>query len=177
LVKEPFFEKDFIMGPPSDQRKDVEALLIPFIREAHCQAEAVVVFLKAMGLSPSPEGRPKNPVSFAPDLLWKIAAFMRLYQWEKIGLYQFLPANLPSSREVFKDILEGGSQNGGPRFSGEELAKTVMWVYLTQLAWDRWPGMAAEVAIAQAVSPDQALDLVAQFLWQFRNLSQGGSSS
>jgi hypothetical protein len=159
------------MPPTADQHQDVADFLIPIIREAEHQADLVNAFLEALGIVPHLEQRLHNPVPLPADLLLKLAALVRLYQWEKTGLRPHLPANLPSAREVLEDVL-GVPRRKRPRFSGCELAKIVLKTHLTQMAWTGLSGLQSDVAITQTVSPEQTLDLVAHFLWQFRHLGK-----
>jgi hypothetical protein len=153
------------MVAAADQRRDVEAFLVPVIEGAERSALAVHAFLQALGIWPG-HGPGQAPVALSPDLLQKIGALVRIAHWERTGLRPTLRADLPAARDVLEDVVRGSRG-----FSGSALAQAVLRVHLTQLAWDRLPDTHAEVAVAAAVDPALALDAVAEFLWQFRHLA------
>lgn len=70
----------------ADQRHDVEALLIPIIQDAHRQADAVGAFLDALGVLPPVKNGKRQRVFLSADLLHKVAALVRIHQWEQAGL-------------------------------------------------------------------------------------------
>jgi len=158
------------MDANSDQRRDVENYLEAMVREASRQADLAIAFLDALPWMPPLAQRQHNPVALSADLLLKIGALMRIYQWEKTGLRPQLPTNLPPAQAVLEDVM-GPPAGAAPRYSGTELAQAVMQVYLRHLAWKGLTGLQADVAVAACLPAEQAVDALAAFLWQFRHLA------
>ncbi|MFY9586513.1 MAG: hypothetical protein WAT66_03545 [Actinomycetota bacterium] len=150
------------MADASEERRDAVDYMLPFVREADQQADLVIVVLQALGVPP---GTP-----LAPDLLLKLAAFVRIYQWEQTGLRALLAVDLPTARDVFDDIW-GTPQQSAPRYSGKKLANAVLWIAARQLAGRPVDANHPNIAVSQQLPPDQMLDLVARFLWQLRHLA------
>ncbi len=152
----------------SDERDDVVNYLVPFVREAHRQADLVSCFLKALDVPP------RTPLT--PDLLLKIAAFVRIYQWERSGVRALLPADLPAARDIFDDIV-GVADRAKPSFSGRKLAAAVLWIAARQMASPSLQSPVPNVVVAQRLAPEQMVDRLAAFLWQFRHLAKPGADS
>ncbi len=149
----------------SDQGKDVIDFLVPIIRNAERDAQLVVAFLDAYDVAPAgPDGR-RPPVSLSADLLLKISAWVRLYQWEREGVRPWLRTDLPPAHDVLEDVLEGTKG-----FSGRALSQAVMRAQLLQLACSRRLAVRSDVVVAPAAAV-QVLDAVADFLWQVRHLA------
>ncbi len=83
----------------SDERDDVVNYLVPFVREAHRQTDLVSCFLKALDVPP------RTPLT--PDLLLKIAAFVRIYQWERSGVRRCFRPTCP--RPAISSMTSWGS--------------------------------------------------------------------
>jgi len=157
------------MSTSTDQRADVVAFLVPILRQASRDADAVNIVLETLGVVPPLPERQARPIAVAPDLLLKIAAWVRLAHWERSGLRPHLRTDLPPARDVLADIF-GFPEGSQPRFDAHALVKAVLHVHAMQLAWSRLPDTAAEVAVAQTLSSEEAVELLAQFLWQFRHV-------
>ena len=82
-----------------------------------------------------------------------------------------LPGDLPSSRAILEDAL-GIPPRRKPRYSGRVLARSVLHTHLSRMAWPRLPAAQSDVAIASRLPPEQTLDAVADFLWEFRHLAK-----
>ncbi len=156
------------MKTQSDERDDVVDYLVPFVREAHRQADLVICFLKALDV---PTGTP-----LTPDLLLKIAAFVRIYQWERSGVRALLPADLPAARDIFDDIV-GIADRARPSLSGRKLAAAVLWIAARQMTSPSLQSQVPDVVVAQRLAPEQMVDRLAAFLWQFRHLARSGADT
>ncbi|MBL8794090.1 MAG: hypothetical protein JNM56_09300 [Planctomycetia bacterium] len=155
----------------SDQRRDVEALLIPIIQDAHRQADAVGAFLDALGVLPPKKNGKRPRVYLSADLLHKVAALVYIHQWKQARWRPCLPAELPPSRAILEDTL-GVPPRRKPRYSGHQLARSVLHTHLSRMAWTRLPAAQSDVAVASRVPSDQTLSAVADFLWEFRHLAK-----
>ncbi|MBA3311767.1 MAG: hypothetical protein H0T47_00545 [Planctomycetaceae bacterium] len=83
---------------------------------------------------------------------------------------------LPTWEEVYSDFVDE-LQGEEPRFSGEELNRLVLQVFLQCIAWTPWEGRLAEVALVQQhLSSDELLDRLARVLWNYRHLAKGPTS-
>lgn len=82
-----------------------------------------------------------------------------------VGYGARLRTELPPARDVLEDVMEGTKG-----FSGRALALAVMKTHLLQLAWSHRLAIQSDLVVAPA-APEQVLDAVADFLWQFRHLA------
>ncbi len=156
------------MPTHSHERDDVCNYLVPFIREADHQADLVICFLNAMGVPPE--------MPLAADLLFKIAAFVRIYQLERSGVRALIPADLPAARDIFDDIV-GVPDRMRPCLSGRKLAAAVWWIAVRQLAGRPLDSQVPNVVVAQRLAPEQMVNRLAAFLWQFRHLAKSEGDS
>ena len=129
--------------------------------EAERAASGACAVLQALGLLGS-------PVPIPLDLMLKLGAMMRIYQWEEAELTQFLHAALPPAERVMNDVLHPAPGEGGAEFDGRELAQRVFRTWYRQFAFDHVaPG--AEVVIT-GIDPAAVVAQLAEFLWRHRHL-------
>jgi hypothetical protein len=158
-----------------DQRRDTESLLRAVLTEAHRQADLVAAFLVKIGFCPPPDRRgPGDTCALPQDMLLKLGALVRIYQWERAEMLPHLRADLPSSGQLLDDI-EAQTQGDPPRFSGEQVNREVLKAFLEQIAWSRVEGTSADLAMVQSVATEQLLDQVARLLWRHRHLGKEGN--
>ena len=146
---------------------DAETLLAAVLRESNRQADQVAAFLGSVGLAPAAgETRP-----LPADLLFKLGALLRLYQWDRAGVLPHLGHDFPTWGEVYADVAAG--LRGEPlRFSGEDLNRRVLRAYLDRIAWTPWEGRIAEVAVVARGGTDEFFDRLARLLWDHKHLAR-----
>lgn len=138
------------------------------LREAGRQADFVAAFLESIGIHSGPH----QTCGLPADSLFKLGALLKLYQWDRAGLLPHITTPLPTWEEVYCDFADE-LQGQRPRFSGEELNRLVLQVFLRSIAWTPWEGRLAEVALVQQHSSDELLDRLARVLWNYRHLAKG----
>jgi hypothetical protein len=156
----------------SDQRKDIESFLRAVLTEAYRQADLVGAFLVNIGFCPPPHRRrPGDTRALPEDMLLKLGALVRIYQWEQADMMPHLRADLPSSEQLLDDI-RAETQGEPLRFSGEQVNRDVLKAFLRQIAWTRIEGTTADLALVPSVATEQLLDRVAKLLWRYRHLGE-----
>lgn len=154
---------------PTVADRDIEILIAEILREGERDARLVAAFLESIGLSLDAG----NGVGFPEDWLLKLAALLKIARWERAGITAQLGVDLPTSEEVYLDLIT--LVPGQPaRFSGPELSRRVLLIHLGRIAWSPWEHRPAAVAIEQSLAPDEFLDRLAQFLWDHRHLAMKG---
>lgn len=89
-----------------DQRKDVESFLRAIITEAYRQADLVGAFLVSIGFLPPPHRRrPGYTRTLPQDMLLKLGALLRIYQWEQADMLPHLRADLVLVQSVATEQL------------------------------------------------------------------------
>ncbi len=153
-----------------DNVKDIQAFLEVVLTDAHRQAERARAFLVSLGYGPS------RRISLPAEMLLKISVLVRIHHWEQAGIMPYLETNLPSSGELLADI-RAETKGTPPRFSGEELDRKALWVYLRRIASPPFEAAQADLAILGNMDTEQLLDLFAKLCWRHRHLAlaQGGN--
>ena len=153
----------------TDEFKDAVDILAAVVRDAHHQAEMVVMFLESAGFLPPPAEREGRTWYLPPGLLLKLGALTKLYLLEKAGLKDQFSKELPSWQDVYHDVI---AETAGKevRFSGERLSTDLLKVFSQRLCWTPIENSAAAVAISQTIDPEAFLDQLAELLWESRHL-------
>jgi hypothetical protein len=97
----------------------------------------------------------------------KLAVWCRLSRWEASGLTAQVEHQLPTSDEIFADILEETSGRE-TRWVANDLSLRVQRFQLEHLTWPQTSG--ATFVINDASAPDDFFDAMAELLWEFRDL-------
>jgi hypothetical protein len=123
-------------------------------------ADAVGQFLHELGLA----GIPQQPLKLPARFLLHLAAALRLSAWETQGFAFHHDAGLPAADQAICDALHGfADANANP----DQLCIAVMRLSLERLAWNGLRDWDADISLDD-LSDDQALDVLAQFLWASR---------
>jgi hypothetical protein len=142
-----------------DSEEDAREILEFFVALAHEDADRVGAFLKSAGFEPGTE--------FPATVLVKLAVWCRLCRWEASGLTAQAERQLPSSDEVFVDILEETSGRES-RWVANDLSLRVMRFQMERLTWPQTSG--STFLINDASAPDDFFDSMAELLWELRDL-------
>jgi hypothetical protein len=145
----------------SDLEHDACDIIEFFLALAEQDAELVACFLKSAGVEPG--------TSFPEAALFKLGLWCRLAYWEQIGLTSDVDDDLPSSRDVFADII---AQLSGKttQFELLQLGQRVHGFALRRLTWPQTSGAPTFVLDDQS-NPSRIFDSVAEFLWNHRHLA------
>jgi len=145
--------------PSQDDEHDAREIIEFFVTLAEQDADLIGAFLKSAGFEPG--------TAFPRDALLKLTLVCRLAHWEAIGVADLVEDGLPSSREVFDDAI---AQLSGemPRFDMLKLCQRVHQFALRHLSWPQISGAGTFVLQDQS-DPSEFLDLVAEFLYEFRD--------
>jgi hypothetical protein len=155
-------------------RVSVIEFLAATMLQAHRSAELVAQYLERIGLVPGRRQRMKRPVILPAAFLLQIAAAIRLREWELSGVAQQPLAGLPSSEDVLASAFDflrafstGAAQDEpAPSVSGQVFA---VWYRYFALTAPRDLGVNV---IIGGKPPDDAMVLIADFIWKFRHLAQ-----
>jgi hypothetical protein len=133
------------------------------VAEADRALDGAITLLTRAGLSAELQAG-RVPQSF----LLKLAACVRIYQWEQAKLTRHLPSALPTSAEVWDDLL-AAPRTGYERFPAKELASKVFGVWFSEMAWMP-PSPAADLVVSGLGAGDDVMDELAHLLFEFRHL-------
>jgi hypothetical protein len=150
----------------TDLEQDARDIIEFFILLAEQDAALLGDFLTSAGLEPG--------TSLPQTTLMKLGVFCRLALWEEVGLTACANHELPSSHAVFEDALaelEGKS----PEFDVIALCERVHTFAIQRLVWPQTSGPPAFTLDDRADASD-VLDCVAELLWTYRHLADGGAS-
>jgi hypothetical protein len=163
------------------ERRSVERYLVAVTRDAQYMADTVADFLEAQGIRPRQnrsgdscalpqKGETTTPVH---AFLLNLAAALRIAMWERAGLRSELPADLPSSREAFQNLVPAESFHSSTGSSATPaLAQTVFRTWLEQFSRSSRATLGTDVLLdAAGLSEDELLDALADFLYENRNLA------
>ena len=151
-----------LSDPPTCLYADVEMVAQAVVAEAERAVDGAVAVLRRAGLFGKGAPTQRVPESF----LLKLAACMRIYEWEQAKLIKHLPAGLPSSAEVWKDLLNTG---GAERFPGRELARQVFFAWFRHMAWTTPLVPRCDVVVG-GIRGEGVIDELAELLVKFRHL-------
>jgi hypothetical protein len=144
-----------------DDEQDAVEILTFYIGLADQDAKLVSAFLRSAGFEPG--------TSFPPDALVKLGVYCRLDYWEAIGVAGTDEDDLPSSHEVFEDVI-GQMSGETPRFQTLELCRRVHLFALRRLIWPQTSG-APSFVLEDRSDPSEFLDEIAELLWDHRHLA------
>jgi hypothetical protein len=146
--------------PVIDEEHDALEILEFFLRLADQDADLVGTFLLAAGF--------ERGTSFPQDALLRLTAYCRLRHWESIGIAADDARDLPSSDQVFADVV--AQLSGEPtRFETSSLCQQVQMYALRRLTWPQTGG--ATFVLQDCCQPADLLDSIADLLWKFRDLA------
>jgi hypothetical protein len=134
----------------------VHAVTIADAREA----DAVGQFLHDLGLV----GTPQQPLKLPARFLLHLAAALRLSAWETQGFFIHHDAGLPAADQAICDALYAFAD---AKANPDQLCIAVMRLSVERFAWNDLRHWKADIALDD-LSDDQALDVLAQFLWANR---------
>jgi hypothetical protein len=113
------------------------------------------------------EGAVGLPIQFCVEL----AAILQLKAWEKAGLRDFLPADLPSCEEALTDLIH--RTRTAPRdftvAGGSQLPPMVIFACVNQFAWAAPNLLDADVVLSDGVDENLMVEAIAQLLWSHRH--------
>jgi hypothetical protein len=144
--------------PPSLPDGYPQDLLDAVVRDAEADADRVVLFLDALGLTPPPGQTRPMPAAFLLDL----GSALRLLAWEAHGFSFHRDAGLPAARDAIRAAFRGSPRDPA------ELSNAVLRLAVDRFAWAGQPELGTDVALGD-VDEDAALDAIADFLWTHRH--------
>ena len=163
------------------QKRSVEKFIEAIIRNARYKAQLAAAFLEAQGFrpkkervcSPSVEAENSPTRMRAQGFLLNLGAALQLASWERAGLRSELPADLPTSSEAFQNLVPPqvlGSSDGAP--VTPDLSMKVFKTWLQLFSRSSRATLNTDVLLpTKAVSEDELLDALADFLWANRHLA------
>jgi hypothetical protein len=126
-------------------------------------ADAVGQFLRDMGLT----GTPEQPLKLPARVLLHLAAALRMAAWETQGYTFHHDAGLPAADQAICDALNGFADASA---SPDPLCIAVLRLSVERFAWNGLRDWNADIALDD-LRDDQALDVLAEFLWANRHVS------
>lgn len=142
----------------------VERTVDAVVAQAERDLAGAYAVLKVLGIVDG-SGRCIAPVPL--DLMLKLGAMMRIYQWQEADLIQFLHAELPSAEGVLRDTLN--NPRGGGEYGGHELTRQMFTTWFRQMAFARVEPQ-ADVVINR-INAEAVVAQLAEFLWRHRRLA------
>lgn len=134
--------------------------------EAERDADAVGIFLNALGLHATPDRPIHLPAAFLLDL----GAALRLLAWEQEGLHPQEVAGLPPARQALADVflaLKHPPTQVESAVAAGSLAYRVCQAFVDHFAWSGRDELDADVTLGEA-DEDAVLEALADFLWAHR---------
>src|SRR4051812_5772611 len=98
--------------------------------EAAEDADRVALFLRYLGLVPTPEA----PVRLDADFLLELGAALRLLKWEGAGLTIHREAGLPAARHALERTFLTVTKEGTIP-EGSQLSRSVLKLFVERFAW------------------------------------------
>ena len=154
-----------------EQDEEVVAVIAAFIRDAESLAERTAALIEQSELSPGP-GSSTWPVSFLLDA----GAIARIRDWEDAGLKDAIDVELPCSVEAWTALTQELHTTNSRNRRTSPLLKRVVTLWWRRCAHPIQPSVDTDFAI-DPVSKEKLLPLVAQLLWNFRNLQSSPDSA
>jgi hypothetical protein len=128
--------------------------------EAERDGDRVMQFLHSRGV----HGIPENPNGLAARFLLHLGAALRLVHWEAQGFSLHRTAGLPDARQALQDAFRHFTE---PEINPTVFCCSVIRLSCDSFAWHARRDFNADVAIDEMMD-DDALDVVAKFLWSSR---------
>ena len=161
-------------SPVDRSRQRAEQIIQGFAFNGAFHAALVGQFLEASGLIPSREARGRKPVAVPAGFLFELAGVLRLAYWEKLGLKDHLPSQLPSAAEALDDLLGRWSGNmPHPVRASAPILDQVLHTWFARFAWSGLEELEADVVLDDA-DEEELLEALADFLWTHRHAGQTG---
>jgi len=150
--------------------RDVLRLLPPPLirsvtRLANDHAEAI-----AEQLGPNASGE-NSPSPLPPAFVLELAAVLAIQSWERDGLAEHLPENLPNANQAREQFI-ARQQNGPSAFfdaSDTPLSHHMLQVFVERFAWEAREILDAELLL-ETVDEDELVERAAAFIWENRHL-------
>jgi hypothetical protein len=136
------------------------------IERAQSDVLMVVGYLEMIGAIPPPAQRKRDSALLPLDLMLKLAAWLRLRNWEMAGLRPFLKRDLPTSDEVLSDLRARPPHELHP---ARQIIAQTLATFLREMAWEQ--GASTSDVVVNAIDGDEVIDRLAAFLWQFRHVA------
>ena len=167
-------------GPPASESGRAstidpvpEELSEAVAREAARDAENVVLFLSELGFTPSGD----RPVRLPAAFLLALGAALRLLTWESSGLHVHQDSGLPGAERAIIDAfghLEDTAEVEA--LPPVELPRRVVALFADRFAWHGRRDLDADVVLDD-YDDEAALDALAQFLWEARDIRRHAPGS
>ena len=129
-------------------------------READRDADRVLAFLSALGLTPTP----CRPIRLPREALLFLGAGLRLLAWEADGITAHRDAGLPPAREVVTAAVRALA---APAPLDPSLPVRVVRFHAEHFSWDAPVLLDADVLIG-TLDEDLAAEAIAEYLWAAR---------
>jgi hypothetical protein len=152
-----------ISPSPDSPARLIEAI----VAEAWADADRVAALLQKF----DPPDSTSSPMSIGRDLALFLGAFLRLAEWERLGLRIHLDAGLPTASRAFADAHRSAVESGTIPWAGE-LWASVWKLFFRRCAWHGRSEFGVTVAL-DFLDEAAALDALAEFLWHRRKHMRG----
>jgi len=134
--------------------------------DAACDADLVVVFLDALGLSPAGPDQP--PRRLPAWFLLELGAALRLWLWECHGMRLHREAGLPPAEEALRGVFgrltaPAADQPAG----GTPLSRRVLALFVEHFAWSGRADLDADLVLGE-VDEDALVEVLANLVWAHR---------
>lgn len=151
---------------PAGFNDDVELVARAVVTEAERALDGALAVLRHAGVMVR-----GTPTLTVPEtFVLKLAACLRIYEWEQANLLSRLPPGLPSSAEVWADLLDAG-QTRRERFPARELARQVFSAWFWHMSWTTPPlAPRCDVVVRGVRGGEHLVDELAELLVKFRHL-------
>jgi hypothetical protein len=149
----------YILDFPADLVRAVAA-------EAERDADAVGMFLTALGLHATPD----RPIPLPAGFLLDLGAALRLLAWHEAGLPPQEVAGLPPARQALTEVFLAWKHpptQTEPAVVPGSLAYRVCQAFVDHFAWSGRDELDADVTLGEA-DEDAVLEALADFLWAHR---------
>jgi hypothetical protein len=154
---------------PTDLSTFPTDLVRATVLNAARDAEYAARLLELLGQTPAGRWFAEKPV-LPPAFLLCLGAAMRLLMWEQNSIRIHLAAGLPPAREALRDVFHSPiDPEAASRI--EDLPERVFRLSVEHFAWAGRIELAADVTL-DPVDEEMALEALADFLWNYRNLGQ-----
>jgi len=111
---------------------------------------------------------PGELVSLPKAFLLEFSAILQLGMWERQGLRQFLPADIPSFLDSARQLGQRARKGSG-EFEGANaapLSRQVLQTWIDHFAWEGPDLLQAEIVVGEVDDEDGFADLLAGFIWE-----------
>jgi len=161
-----------VIDESTEDLKQVVDFLTALLLEGRRLANRTAAFLATV---PAFAEATNNPPSLSPAFLLEVAAVLRLQDWERAGLTQWVPEVLPTARDMARQLmarLEAAPDSFG---LDEELAASALFtqlgsVWIRHFSWDAPRILGVDIVVRE--DSNDLLEELADLIWQHRHLMQ-----